>query len=254
MKLSRRTPGDTYVQSLARGLAVIRTFSADAPRQTLTEVATRAGLDRAGARRILLTLKTLGYVQQDGRYFLPTPAILHLGYSYMSTVPWWSMAERRLSELVDSVNESATLGVLAGPHIVSVVCVHAKNFLTVNLGVGRRSPAYCTAIGRVLLGALSEEERLLVLKRRKPRKLTSHTVTSIPALMRIIERDRRQGWSLVSREYNDSICSLAVPVYSQTNQLMAAVSIIGTPIRTSPEKLISTVLPQLKSTADRMWK
>jgi IclR family transcriptional regulator, pca regulon regulatory protein len=254
MKTSKRVPGDNYVQSLARGLAVIRTFSADAPRQTLTEVAARAGLDRAGARRILLTLKSLGYVRQDGRQFFPTPSILHLGYSYMSTVPWWSMAERRMIELVDSVNESATLGVLTGSHIVSVVCVHANNFLTVNLGVGRRSPAYCTAIGRLLLGALPEPELIELFRRRRPTKLTSHTVTSVPALLRIIERDRKQGWSLVSREYNDSICSIAVPVYSHTNQLMAAVSIIGTPIRTSPEKMVSTMLPRLKKTAERIWK
>ena len=156
--------------------------------------------------------------------------------------------------LVDPVNESATLGVLTGSHIVSVVCVHANNFLTVNLGVGRRSPAYCTAIGRLLQGALPEPELIELFRRRRPTKLTSHTVTSVPALLRIIERDRKQGWSLVSREYNDSICSIAVPVYSHTNQLMAAVSIIGTPIRTSPEKMVSTMLPRLKKTAERIWK
>lgn len=254
MRPSRRIPGDNYVQSLARGLAVLRTFGADAPRQTLTDVAARAGLDRAGARRILLTLKSLGYVRQDGRHFFPTPSILHLGYSYMSTVPWWSMAERRMIELVDSVNESATLGVLTGSHIVSVVCVHARNFLTVNLGVGRRSPAHCTAIGRILLGALPEQEVVEMFRRRRPTKITSHTITSIPALLRIIERDRKQGWSMVNREYNESVCSIAVPIYSQTNHLMAAVSIIGTPIRMSPEKMISTVLPRLKKTAERIWE
>ena len=253
MKISRITPGDDYVQSLARGLAVIRTFGAEAPRQTLTEVAARAGLDRAGARRILLTLKKLGYVRQEGRNFFPLPSILQLGYSYLSTVPWWSIAESRMIELVDRVNESATLGVLTGSSIVSVVCVHAKNLLTINLAVGRRSPAYCTAIGRVLLGALPEQDLIQLLKGRRPTKLTSYTITSIPALLRIIERDRKQGWSLVSREYNEAVCSIAVPVYSQTNQLMAAVCVVGTPIRTSPEKMVETVLPHLKQTAENLW-
>jgi len=254
MKLRQKLPSDRYVQSLARGLAVIRTFNDERPHQTLSEVAENAGLDRAGARRILLTLKTLGYVRQDGRNFLPTPSILHLGYSYLSTIPWWSMAERKMVELVDTVNESATLGVLTGSHIVSVACVQARNLLTVNLAVGRRSPAHCTAIGRILLGGLSEIDLIHLLKRRKPTKVTSHTVTSIPALIRIIERDRKQGWSFVGKEYNESICAIAVPVYSQTGQLMAAMSVIGTPIRTSPEKMIETILPALKQTAERLWK
>lgn len=251
--MARRIPGDDYVQSLARGLAVIRTFGANAPRQTLTEVAARAGLDRAGARRVLLTLRTLGYVRQEGRIFLPQPSILHLGYSYLSTVPWWSIAERKMIDLVDTVNETTTLGVLTGAHMVSVVCVHAKNLLTVNLAVGRRSPAHCTAIGRLLLGALPEQELIQLLQRRRPTKLTNHTVTSVPALLRLIERDRKQGWSLVNREYHDSVCSIAVPVYSQTNQLMAGLSVIGTPVRTSPEKMIKTILPHLKRTAERLW-
>ena len=67
-------PGDSYVQSFARGLEVIRSFSAAAPQQTLSEVAARTGLTRAGARRILLTLQTLGYVESDGRLFRLTRA------------------------------------------------------------------------------------------------------------------------------------------------------------------------------------
>ncbi|WP_348754568.1 helix-turn-helix domain-containing protein, partial [uncultured Aquincola sp.] len=81
------TPGDTYVQSFARGLAVIRSFSAEAPSQTLTEVATRTGLTRAGARRILLTLEGLGYVEAQGRQFRLTPKILDLGFAYLSSLP-----------------------------------------------------------------------------------------------------------------------------------------------------------------------
>ncbi len=254
MKPPRNLPSDRYVQSLARGLAVIRTFGDGRPRQTLSQVAARTGLDRAGARRILLTLKTLGYLRQDGRDFIPTPNILHLGYSYISTIQWWSMAEQKMTELVNTVNKSATLGVLTGSHFISVACVQARSLLTVNLAVGRRSPAYCTAIGRVLLGNLPEAELLHVLKRRPPTKLTDYTVTSIPALVRIIERDRKQGWSLVSKEYNDSVCAIAVPVYSQTGQMMAAMSAIETPIRTSPEKMVETILPVLKQASATLWK
>ena len=101
-------PGDTYVQSFARGLQVIRSFSAQAPEQTLSEVAERAGLTRAGARRILLTLQTLGYVEFDGKWFRLTPRILELGFSYLSSMPIWDLAEPVVKDLVDRVHESSS--------------------------------------------------------------------------------------------------------------------------------------------------
>src|SRR3990172_2074642 len=94
-------PGDGYVQSFARGLEVIRSFSAAAPRQTLTEVAGRAGLTRAGARPILLTLQTLGYVESDGKLFALTPRILDLGFAYLSSMPIWNLAEPAMEALVE---------------------------------------------------------------------------------------------------------------------------------------------------------
>jgi IclR family pca regulon transcriptional regulator len=230
----REKAGDPYIQSLARGLAVIRSFNASAPRQTLTEVARRSGLDRAGARRVLLTLKTLGYVRQEGRAFLPMPSILHLGYSYLSTIPWWSLAERKLIELTETVNESAGFGVLTGSHVVLVVCVHAtKNPTSVNW--------------------LSDPDLAEMLERRPPTRLTQYTTTSIPSLVQTIRRDRTRGFSLVNREYRESVCSIAVPVYSPNNQLMGAISVSGASRQTSPEKLVDAVLPHLKQAAARLW-
>ena len=96
-------PGDGYVQSFARGLQVIRSFSATAPRQTLSEVAAASGLTRAGARRILLTLQTLGYVVSDGKLFTLTPRILDLGFAYLSSMPIWNRAEPVMEALVQQV-------------------------------------------------------------------------------------------------------------------------------------------------------
>ena len=116
-------PGDSYVQSFARGLEVIRSFSAQAPRQTLSEVAARSGLTRAGARRILLTLQTLGYVETDGRDFRLTARILDLGFAYLSSMPIWNLAEPVVEALVESVKESSSAAVLDGTDIVYVMRV-----------------------------------------------------------------------------------------------------------------------------------
>src|SRR5438045_9553384 len=105
-------PGDTYVQSFARGLGVIRSFSASAPQQTLSEVAQRTGLTRAGARRILLTLEGLGYVRCHGRQFSLAPRILDLGFAYLSSLPLWNLAEPVMARLVEEVKESCSPAVL----------------------------------------------------------------------------------------------------------------------------------------------
>ena len=114
-------PGDTCVQSFARGLKVIRSFSAGAPRQTLTEVAGRSGLTLAGARRILLTLQYLGYVHNDGKLFSLTPRILDLGFAYLSSIPIWNVAEPVIHSLIEQVNESCSTAVINSTDIVNVL-------------------------------------------------------------------------------------------------------------------------------------
>ena len=135
-------PGDSYVQSFARGLEVIRSFSASAPVQTLSEVADRAGLTRAGARRILLTLQALGYVVNDGRQFRLTPRILDLGFAYLSSMPIWNLAEPVMETLVAEVKESCSAAALDGTDIVYVMRVPTHKIKRINLGEGTRQPAY----------------------------------------------------------------------------------------------------------------
>src|SRR5690554_6452781 len=172
-----RVPGDGYVQSFARGLAVIRSFSAHAPSQTMTEVAQRTGLTRAGARRILHTLHALGYVEIDGRQFRLTAKVLDLGFAYLSSLPFWSLAEPFIEDLVRDVQESSSAPVLNGKEIVYVLRVPTQKIMSINLGIGSRLPAYCSSMGRVLLAGLddSELEHQLVgteLVARTPRTLT----------------------------------------------------------------------------------
>lgn len=149
-------PGDSYVRSFARGLEVIRSFSQKAPTQTLSEVAQRTGLTRAGARRILLTLQALGYVDSDGRQFRLTPRILDLGFAYLSSMPFWSLAEPEMESLADEIGESCSAAVLEGTDVVYVLRVHTHKIMRTSLGVGSRLPAYCTALGRVLLAGLGK--------------------------------------------------------------------------------------------------
>jgi IclR family transcriptional regulator, pca regulon regulatory protein len=245
-------PGDAYVQSFARGLSVIRAFSSDRRTQTLSDVALSTGLTRAGARRILLTLERLGYVRQDGRLFCLTPKILDLGYAYLSTMPLWNLAEPIMEELVDTVHESSSASVLDGTDIVYILRVPTKKIMTINLGIGSRLPAYCTSMGRVLLGALSDKELHSTLVRCKPRAFTSRTVTDIAQLKAIIQSDREKGWSMVNQELEEGLCSLSVSLRGRNDAILAALNVSSQVSRTPPQSMAKRFLPALREAADKI--
>ena len=242
-------PGDTYVQSFARGLEVIRSFSAQSPRQTLSEVAVRSGLSRAGARRILLTLQTLGYVDSDGKYFSLTARILDLGFAYLSSMPIWNLAEPVMENLAGEVRESCSAAVLEGTDIVYVLRVSTHKIMSITLGVGSRLPAYCTSMGRVLLAALPEDQAMTCLKASRPEALTRHTVTDLEALRQKIAQTRRQGWCLVNQELEEGLVSMAAPIRDRAGRTVAALNISGQANRTSARVMQETMLGPLLAAA-----
>jgi len=220
-------PGDSYVQSFARGLEVIRTFSSAAPQQTLTEVAGRSGLTRAGARRILLTLQTLGYVETDGRQFRLTPRILDLGFAYLSSMPIWNLAEPVMEGLVERVKESCSAAVLEGTDIMYVLRVPTHKIMRINLGVGSRLPAYCTSMGRILLGSLPDEEVERRLAGAELPARTEHTLTRVDDVLARVRQARDQGWCLVDQELEEGLISMAAPVVNRNGRVIAALNISG---------------------------
>ena len=242
-------PGDAYVQSFARGLEVIRSFSADAPSQTLTEVAERSGLTRAGARRILLTLQSLGYVTLEGKVFSLTPRILDLGFAYLSSMPIWNLAEPVMEKLVAEVCESCSVAVLDGTDIVYVLRIPTHKIMSINLGVGSRLPAYCTSLGRVLLGALPDDELAGRLERSGVTSRTKYTVTGIKDLLARIEQVRKQGWSMVNQELEEGLVSMSAPITDRAGRTVAALNISGQANRTSAKAMQETMLPQMLAAA-----
>ncbi len=245
-------PGDSYVQSFARGLDVIRSFSAQAPRQTLSEVAVASGLTRAGARRILLTLQTLGYVESDGKLFGLTPRILDLGFAYLSSMPIWNLAEPVMQALVDQLHESSSAAVLEGDDILYVLRVHTHKIMSISLGVGSRLPAYCTSMGRVLLAGLDDDALAQRLGAMRLAQHTRRTVTDPAQLAKLIAQTRQQGWSLVDQELEEGLISIAAPVFNRQGQTIAALNLSGQANRTSAAVMRQTMLPALREAAQQV--
>jgi IclR family transcriptional regulator, pca regulon regulatory protein len=244
--------GPHFVQSLERGLAVIRSFDAAAPELTLSEVARSAGLTRAAARRFLLTLVDLGYVRTDGRLFALSPRVLELGYAYLSSLSLPEVAEPHLERLVSEVHESSSVSVLDGGDVVYVARVPTSRIMTVAINVGTRFPAYATSMGRVLLAGLPDDELDDYLARATLTRLTPRTATSATALRAEIERVRAQGWALVDQELEVGLRAVAAPIRDRTGRVVAAVNVSAHASRTSLDTMRRDLLPPLLAAAARI--
>ncbi|SDK47022.1 transcriptional regulator, IclR family [Actinopolyspora mzabensis] len=244
----REEYGPHFVQSVARVLAVIRTFDAERPVQTLGEVSRETGLDRATARRLLLTLADLGYVSSDGRTFELTPRVLDLGYSYLSSLALPELAQPHLRWLARELNETAALAVLEGNEIVYVALVPSTRLAAVKIDVGTRFDAYATSMGRVLLAGLPEaelEERLAYLHLERK---TSRTVGDVDTLRAEIEKARAQGWALVDSEIEEGLRGAAAPVRDRAGRVVAAANVSVHAGRTTPELVERDYVPMILRT------
>jgi IclR family transcriptional regulator, pca regulon regulatory protein len=222
-----------FVQSLERGLAVIRAFDAEHRELALSDVARATGLTRAAARRFLLTLVKLGYVDfADGRFSL-RPRILELGYAYLSSLSFPEVAQPHMESLVAKVNESSSISVLDDLEIVYVVRVPTRRIMSITLAVGTRLPAYATSMGRVLLANLPDDELAERLARIQTRSLTARTVNDTDALRAILRAVRRQDYAAVDQELEEGLRSLAVPIRDSGGAVVAALNVSVHASRTS---------------------
>jgi len=234
-----------YVQSLERGLAVIRAFDAHHSELTLSDVARACGLTRAAARRFLLTLTDLGYVRTDGRLFSLAPRVLELGYSYLSGLSLPEVAEPHLERLVAQVRESSSMSVLDGDDIVYVARVPTSRIMRVAINVGTRFPAYATSMGRVMLAGLPEAELEEYLRRARLEPLTDRTLHSPAALRAELDHVRVQGHAVVDQELEDGLRAIAAPIRDRTGRVTGAVNISVHAARATVADMRERLLPPL---------
>ncbi len=241
-----------HVQSLARGLSVIKAFGETTPELTLSEVARATGLTRAAARRFLITLADLGYVRTDGRLYSLSPRVLELGYAYLSSLSLPDVAYPHLERLVAEVHESASVSVLEADEIVYVARVPTTRIMRVTIAIGTRFPAYCTSMGRVLLAGLPPEDLAARLAEAELPRRTARTITSPATLRRELDRVRAQGFAIVDQELEEGLRSIAVPIRDRDGRVIAATNVSSHVSRTSVETARRVLLPPLLATAARI--
>ena len=238
-----------FVQSLERGLAVIRAFDAEHRELALSEVARSTGLTRAAARRFLLTLVKLGYVNLSQGRFSLRPRVLELGYAYLSSLTLPEVAMSHMEGLVAQVNESCSISVLDDTDIVYVARVPTRRIMSITLAVGTRLPAFVTSMGRVLLAGLSDDELEERLARIEVTRLTSRTVKDKDALRATLVAVRQQGYAATDQELEEGLRSLAVPLRSASGTVTAALNLSVHASRASMAGLRRDFLPLALRTA-----
>ncbi|UNT00078.1 helix-turn-helix domain-containing protein [Streptomyces tubbatahanensis] len=245
--------GPGFLQSLARGLAVLSALRAPGG-LTLSQVAAATGLSRATARRLLHALRHLGYVGAgaDETRFAPLPRTLGLGFATHAGLTFERIATPHLAELVGRVHDSASIAVLDGTAIRYVARVAATRIMGVDLGVGARLPAYAAAMGRVLLAGLDRRDAADRLARSEPEPLTGRTLTRQAELTAALEVARRDGHALVDQELEEGLRSLAVPLHDRHGRVAAALNVAAHAAQRTPDELRTAVLPELRATARRI--
>ena len=249
-------PGDRdYVAALASGLQILKAVDAEHARMTLTEMAGRTDMDRAKARRFLLTLESLGYVRRDGRSVELTPRVLELGHAFQSSNQYRAVIQHYLQDITAEIGESSSLSVLDGIEVVYVVRSAAPHrLMAITLSPGTRLPAAYTSMGRVLLAQLSDAELDARLDQVTLHAHTPHSLTSKAALRTDILAVREQGYSMVDQELDLGLRSVAAPVFAGNGDLLGAVNISTNAARVPLQMLQEDYLPRLLQLADTVHK
>lgn len=227
---------------LTKGLAVIETFTAERPRQSISEVSAASGYDRATARRCLLTLAYLGYADYDGKFFTLTPRVLRLGTACLVTMPLPQIVQPLLDSLSERLGESSSVSILDGADILYVARAAQKKVMSIGLMPGSRLPAYCTSMGRVLLAALPEDEARAFLSATPLPARTPYTLTDAETILAQLRQVKGQGYALIDQEVEIGLRSIAVPLLNTRGTVVAAANIGVPATQVSVEDLVPLYL------------
>jgi IclR family pca regulon transcriptional regulator len=241
-----------FVEALAKGIAILESFDASHPEMTLSEVAKRVGLSPAAARRSLLTLQALGYVDQTGKRFHLRPKIMTLGSAFYFSARIEEVLQPDLRELVEKFGDASSAGTLDGEDVIYVAHVSVQRARRAAAVMGARYPAFATSLGRVLLAGLSDEALERYLSKVRLTALTSRTITDTEALRREILVVRETGYATTVDQLDYGITALAVPIRDMEGRTIAALNTSGYTGIVTPETLVAERLPALRQAASHI--
>jgi IclR family pca regulon transcriptional regulator len=219
---------------------------------TVSEIAKATDLTRAGARRFLLTLLNLGYLKSDGKQFSLAPKVMELGLAYLSSQSWLALATPAFEQLREQLDEAISATVLEAGEVIYVARFPVNRVMTMSMDIGSRKPAFCTAMGRVLLGEMPESQARAILAQAPLTAFTDRTLTDPDLIMNEVKKAHLQGYALVDRELETNLTAISVPLRNYRGEVIAAVNVCGHPSTLSVKVLEQKCLPALSDTCHRI--
>lgn len=238
--------GSEFIESLDRGLRVIQSFGIDRRPMTLSDLSKSANLPRATVRRILMTLVKSGFVVSDERLFSLTPRVLLLASAYLTSNQISTVMQPLMDEVAGKAKEVCSLAILDGEEVVFIARSSPARVFSTGLDIGYRLPAFCTSVGRVLLGRLANDELTRTVDGMKLAAQTQSTLLDKSAVIATIIADRTKGYSLVDQEAEEGFRSISVPIRRYDGAVIAAANIGAHVDRITTGEMIDRFLPLLK--------
>lgn len=241
------------IQSIERGVEVLRAFNHRDGALSVAEIAARVGLARPVVRRILLTFAHIGYTEATNGLWRLTPRILELGSGYFAASSLPEIAYGYMAEVVERTEETCSIGVLDGLEVIHVARVEDRRPLPDSVRVGNRLPAHATAIGKVLLAQLEPAELDQRLAGAALEAFTPSTVADADALRARLEQVRERGYDVSLEELHPGQVAVAVPILVE-DRTVGALAVSSTTLRESEQSLADIIVPVLRTAADDIAK
>lgn len=238
--------GSEFIETLDRGLRVIQSFGIDRRPMTLSDLSKSVNLPRATVRRILMTLVRSGFVVGDERLFSLTPRVLLLASAYLTSNQINTVMQPLMDEVASKAKEVCSLAILDGEEVVFIARSSPARVFSTGLDIGYRLPAFCTSVGRVLLGRLANDELTRTVDGMKLSPQTQSTLVDKSAVIATIIADRTKGYSLVDQEAEEGFRSISVPIRRYDGVVIAAANIGAHVDRITTGEMIDRFLPLLK--------
>ena len=246
--------GRDFSEALHRGLQVLTAFGPNAQAMTLSDVARHVRQPRATVRRALLTLAHLGYVKEEGRLFSLTPRVLQLAAAYLGASHATALLQPCCERLAAEYGDTFSVATLDGESAVMIAYATPRRMYMDAAGIGLRLPAFCSAVGRVLLAGLPEPQRDNFLEQLQPQALTPRTVTDKGELRRLLTQVTTDGFAIAEEEAELGFRSLAVPVRRVGGTVAFALNTGMRVERSSAAAMQATYLPRLLAEAQLLEK
>lgn len=242
------------VTAFIKGLKVIKAFDEENTSMTLTDVAKKVDITRSSARRLLLTLESLGYVKHYDNLFSLSPKIIELGYSFFASLPWTDLAYKSMKEVSDICKLSCSISVLDGTNITCIMRVAATRILSEGIHIGSRLPAAYSPTGRLFMTHMEDEELYDYVQKLPLKRYTEKSILDPEVLYKKLIEEKNLGYQIVEEELEDGLYAIAVPIYNRDNKIIATMNVASHISYKNENYIKEKVLPLLQNAAKSTTK